>query len=375
MRANLYLHFAAAVVASATGCQTYDVEPVGLVTLAQTTQSKRVIARQPKPDLMLLVDKSGSMASPASVTDIAGPTRWSELTAAMDTFLTASGASVRMGLLTYPSAADVCQVPSLADLASSGVALPEPAVDAEVELRAAAAQVLARLRATTPSGGTPTAQALELLATYPALLYPAREHFVLLLTDGLPNCNGALSNSTCACTAPACADPRNCLDDAEALAAIKELRARNVRTLVVGFGADLGPASAVLEAMAVEGGMARACPNGTDAECAPGTCVTATKRCSTPYYQAADGAALESAFYKIGQLLPVVDPCLYRLDVTPPDARLLTVSVDGVAAATGPETWTYDAGKVTFTGELCAKLSVSTVYAPVDVEFRIVEGL
>jgi hypothetical protein len=51
------------------------------------------------------------------------------------------------------------------------------------------------------------------------------------------------------------------------------------------------------------------------------------------------------------------------------------MSVDGLAAAPGPETWTHDAGKVTFSGEQCARLSVSTVYAPVDVEFRIVEAL
>ncbi len=48
------------MVGGVVGCQTYDFEPVEPLAISQTTQSKTVAGRQPKPNLMLLIDKSGS---------------------------------------------------------------------------------------------------------------------------------------------------------------------------------------------------------------------------------------------------------------------------------------------------------------------------
>jgi hypothetical protein len=45
-------------VVLATGCQTYDFEPVEPLAVAQTTESRSIKARAPKPNLMLLVDTS-----------------------------------------------------------------------------------------------------------------------------------------------------------------------------------------------------------------------------------------------------------------------------------------------------------------------------
>jgi hypothetical protein len=374
---------------TASGCQTYDFEPVEPLAIAQTTQARTVIAKQLKPDLMLLVDKSGSMAFPTSLANpncpancgatascpVACPTRWSEMSAAMDTFLTTSGGSARMGYIAFPIATDVCGAPSLTEITANGVELNQSATDADAELKATAATILTKIKATTPKGGTPTAPSLRMLGTYPKLQGTDREDFILLLTDGLPNCNSSLSGATCTCTGATCTDARNCLDNVATVAAVKDLKAQGIRTIVVGFGADLGSATAVLGAMADEGGFARSCPNGTDAECAPGTCVAATKLCSTKYYQAADGTALAKALEQIGRLVGTGDPCAYKLDATPSDPKFLTVIIDGLSTTTGTETWTYAAGTVTFVGAMCTKLSNATPNAPVKVEFRIVEGL
>src|SRR5262245_46153592 len=94
-----------AVFAAATGCQTYDFEPVTPLAIAQTTQTKTVTAQVLKPDLMILLDKSGSMSSPLpggtncgspqpcgfpNCPEATCPTRMGSLRAAMNTFLTNS---------------------------------------------------------------------------------------------------------------------------------------------------------------------------------------------------------------------------------------------------------------------------------------------
>ncbi|HSP77727.1 MAG TPA: VWA domain-containing protein, partial [Myxococcaceae bacterium] len=53
----------------AAGCQTYDFEPVEPLALAQTTETRRIEARERKPNLMLLVDTSGSMTDPVDPAD------------------------------------------------------------------------------------------------------------------------------------------------------------------------------------------------------------------------------------------------------------------------------------------------------------------
>jgi len=49
---------------SFAGCQTYDFEQVVPLAIAQTTQTTTVGERQLKPNMLLLVDKSGSMKTP-----------------------------------------------------------------------------------------------------------------------------------------------------------------------------------------------------------------------------------------------------------------------------------------------------------------------
>ena len=130
--------------------------------------------------------------------------------------------------------------------------------------------------------------------------------------------------------------------------------------------------------MAREGGFARQCTNGTDAECGgtAGSCNTATKQCLTSFFQASNGTELAAALRKISESFQG-DPCVFKLSATPSDPRYLSVVINGQSLASGPTTYSYSSARneVTFVGALCTQLNSSTTQNPVNVEFRIVERL
>ena len=388
-----------------TACQTYDFEPVTPLAVAQTTQSKNVIARQLKPNLMILVDKSGSMLQPTDPTAAgcpAGcgpsspcpsgcPTRISELRSAMGTFLTTSGTVARMGLGFFPSDA-VCGPTGAID-----VSLPAPTTaddsSADAANTANATSINGRIQAVAPLGGTPTGSSLAFVGGTPGLndINDNRQDFVLLLTDGLPNCNSANPNNQCAganpncrCTTSGCSGSLcalGCLDRAGAIDNVQQLRGKQIKTIVVGFGADTatGDAPDVLNAMAEAGGFARTCPNHTNAECGTGGQCLAGDVCDKKFYQAKNGAELSQALTNISNILGQGNPCEFPLEAQPSNPKVLTVIVDGVvvpACSTGTcDTWTYVGGKVIFQGAKCDQIKNATPAKPVKVEIRIVEQL
>ncbi len=284
-----------------------------------------------KPSLMFLIDKSGSMnfpSNPANPSCPAGcgvstgpcpvtcPTRISELRAGMNTFLTSKGNVAWMGLAIFPTklAADACGATNAGDVL---VQLAPNKTDLDADLNSAAQAVNTQLLALVPGGGTPTAESLRFLGTYPPLNAnpDGRQRFVLLLTDGLPNCNasnpntctsGTPAGADCRCTLSACTASsfcvQGCLDTTDSVHAIVELRQKNIKTIVVGFGADAlnGDGPAALNAMALAGGFARTCPQGTDAECGVGnTCDVATRVCQQTFYRATSATELATALAQI----------------------------------------------------------------------------
>lgn len=416
-----------AVMIFAASCQTYDFERVVPLAVAQTTDKTIVASKRLKPNVMMLVDNSGSMFLPTNPSAAgcpplapdgspgcgtggnlcpgACPTRISELKNAMNTFLQSSGTIARLGLTVFPS--DPVCGPST----EIRVQLPPatPTDDGtDMALTVAAQLVNQKIQALSPVGGTPTGASLQFVGTYEPLTESNdqkndfRDDFVLLLTDGLPNCNdsnlnqlcscaGSCSmaqNAACACTTKTCTASlcaKGCLDQDGAVANVKALRLLGIRTIVVGFGAETasGVAPLVLNAMAREGGFARECPMGTDVECG-GSCDTTTKQCTTSFFHAANGAELTAALQKISQSFQG-DPCVFTLSARPSDPRYLSVVIDGQsvagviapAAATATTPYSYDpnSNKVTFLGALCTQLNASTAQHPVNVEFRIVERL
>ena len=388
----------------ATGCQTYDFEPVEPLAISQTTETRRIEARSRKPNLMLLVDTSGSMTDPVNPslpacnpggvrcgdsrpcdTNVC-PTRWSELQAAMQDFLSTSGTIARMGLATYPSD------PSCGATTKIRISLPETDTDDDATLAANAEKVKNEIlsiknystTAPMPQGGTPTSKSLQFVGS---AVETDRDDFVLLLTDGLPNCNEEFPtphpNAGCFCTLSDCtyAQKIGCLDTNASVAAVQALGAKQIKTIVIGFGADFNATTesgrrgaATLNGMAEAGEFPRTC--AVDTDCGAGdTCDKSKGLCGRRFYQASNRTELVSALRQIGEKVLVKDPCLLKFEAgqAPSSQELVVVYVNGERLASGADTWNLTAAGITFTGSTCERIKASTSANPVDIEVRAVQ--
>lgn len=355
-----------------TGCQVYEFEPVTPEAVSQETRSVPLALNQLKPNLMLLVDKSGSMADP--VQPPGGPSKIGVLQSVMNTFLTNNLTVARVGLAQFPDQA--CVATAASDVLSP--LPPASAGDAAAVLTMATQAADAAIQGLHPGGGTPTEASLQFLAdTIAELSDPSREDFVLLLTDGLPNCNNSLDRLTCTCTSspqPPCVANTDCLDKTATVAQVQAMRAKGIHTIVIGLGADVvgSVPQDTLEAMAEAGGFVRVCPNGNQSCGANNACVLATGLCSQQFFQATDADTLAAALAEIGNTLDKT-ACAFTLDEVPSDPALISVALNGTHYLSGPDTWTYDGTKnqIVFQGPLCTELMSNTPENPITLEVRL----
>ena len=436
-RALLTIGSLALVAVGVGACQTYNFEPFNPSFYKQYVQVVGAYRITVKPNVMIVFDKSGSMNDKAC--DTCGGSKIEEARSAMVTFMQNSGTLARFGLTFYPDTAvnSTCGAPANqikvtvdfppASVTSAGLPTDE---NTDGALTINATNIREAIQKVTPNGGTPTATVFEFLETYQGLSgADLRPNYVLLVTDGLPNCNPtnpplnpdsnpnnvckyasekwrttfsnppptsetdpqkiadfneiktALDKCDCQSGAPiTCLNTfecsSGCLNVPPTAARISKLRTKNIKTIVVGFGAVTGATTAYngLSAMARAGGFPRSCPNGTDAECGAGdTCDQQTRVCSRPFYQVTSGAELASTLQKIIEALP--EPCQFLLQAQPSDPSLLAVIVNGTAIPPGTDTWNYNAGKVTFEkeGKICKDIEAASNAQPVKVEFRILQ--
>jgi hypothetical protein len=415
-----------ALLFGGSACQTYDFQPVAPLSVRQTETSENVEATPNKPNIMLLVDKSGSMDQPIDsslaachVGGINGPvcgdpakqnpcdtsvcpTRWSELTSAISAFLQNKPLIGRYGLSLFPEPETQGGCGP-----TSQVTSPIPSGDADSDLQTAAGAARTGLLAAVTGGGTPTAGSLAYLVTQqPVLKDSSRENIVLLLTDGLPNCDAALNNlagtAACQCTfgptpedCPDTSTPfagAGCLDADKTVEVVGLLGSAKIQTFVIGFGADTGAAAArdTLQRMAVAGAIKhpRACPGVPPNQpcAADNPCDLSTGLCTKQYYQATDATSLGNVLESISEVLGNV--CERPLTEIPDDPALLSVTVDGTPYISSPTTWTYvpptgltpkgnpGPAVVFVDGQpLCTMLKASTAQKPVRVEIRILKVL
>lgn len=199
------------------------------------------------PVLFIVQDKSGSMDQPPDPNQPTAPTKWASASTAVPQLTSQFANRFRFGVHMYPGATSQfnCTVGS--------TVAPVPSTSA---------QVASIYNNSIPGGGTPTAVSLDNARTYLNSLNLTEPAYVLLITDGLPNCNTSLDASTCSATTPGCANnacglgSKDCLDDSATRAAAARLLQAGYKVYVVGFGTSVtsGNNKAVLDGIAQAGG-------------------------------------------------------------------------------------------------------------------------
>lgn len=373
-------------------CQAYNMEEVDPQTIV-AVETYGTYNRAKAPALLVVQDRSGSMEACFDQSPFGGSTRGcrkgddttdttrrSRMEVAQDVMariVESNRDEVQFGLVMYgydPAKPKTsCGPPNT-------VAVPSDASyqDVAEAYRSSPAML-------EPAGGTPTTEALR--RAYDLLVDPdsgkakdpTRENYVVLVTDGLMNCNTS-HTVPCTCASESdCGDlkygevgePRlsmECLDDGDAKAQVERLKASGIPTFVIGLGDVFGGqslATEVLDKLAIAGGV--------------------PQEGAQKFYSAADPAQLQASLEAI--IRQISAPCEYRLDGPVCDGRLVKVSlrIDGDLVETsctpdpGEATWFFadkdggglDAQRIIFSPPLCKRLSEAE---KVDISIRGVEN-
>ncbi|HZU82825.1 MAG TPA: vWA domain-containing protein [Polyangiaceae bacterium] len=315
------------------------------------------------PNLYFVLDTSRSMAEAvATSAGQTGQSKWVNVRAAVANLIFDLGPSAQFGATVFPA-------PAVPDQCAPGVQVmalrPGDAFGATRDA------FLAATAALTPNGGTPTAATF--VALEPMLANPDSPTYVILATDGGPNCDRS-PNISCTidqctnnidgvgpctptgpmnCCTRAAAGPVGCLDTTATANAIGALHTAGVKTYVMGIPGS-APYASVLDQMALAGGTARA---------------------AEPLYyrvDTADTAALGSTFAQIAA--EAMKSCVLTLERAPRDPGALNVYVDGaVVPSDGANGWSVQGRKVTLEGASCASIQggMGAAGAPT---VRVLEG-
>jgi len=296
------------------GCQRFSgLDECGVTSVEASFSSANVL---------LVIDKSSSMDDQPAGFELK---KWDALKAALAPALEAARDEMSFGLLLYPfnEQAEIpldcfegcCQVPHGPAALEVGVARGS----------ASAPQVMAALDAARPGGGTPTAAALDAALSYFTTGSGKDlkgDRFVLLATDGGPNCG----ESSATCSAERCTpnldglcpaaegnccrgEGSYCLDDAAVLQKIRALADASVPTFVVGIPGTESYAE-YLDTFAIAGG------------------VPSPQKHPAYYAVSAEGGVdgLARTFHDITTHL--VRSCEVDLGTEAPDKELVNVAVD-----------------------------------------------
>ena len=230
-------------------------------------------------DLLLVLDRSGSMdddiasnalcggrGSPANCT-----ARWPTLTAAVNQVVGASPAGLQWGLKFFTSP-------------GGGTCTVNPGVD--VPMPATAAQIQAAIAGTTPGNATPTTAAINAAVAYLNTLNDGRPHYILLATDGQPNCDPGTSGNVTTTS----------VNNAAAAIAAAAAPGSDIKTYVIG----IGPSAGNLDAFAAAGGTGK-------------------------YFPANSPDQLTTA---LGTIVGTVASCVFTMAAVPPDPGNLGVYLD-----------------------------------------------
>ena len=317
----------------------------------RTCDGSPIAVSAPTPNLYLVLDASESMSNQS---------KWTDVRTVVAAMMNEVGSRARFGVTVFPTSSD------------NGCGMGAEVMSLRLgDSTGATSAAFLAATAFSPSGGTPTAATLEgiapLLETFSGVTY------VVLATDGGPNCNASLTCNVDQCTVNLeaeysncptggplnCCDPNNpgvtgptgCLDGPRTVQAVSDLRALGVRTFVIGIPGS-GPYADILDNAAAAGG---------------------TARLSEPYYYSVDTAdrtQLESTIASVSlQLLS----CAFTLAHAPANPAEVNVYVGGALlpqnAGNGVNGWQLEGTTLTFLGSTCQALE-----AQPNTEVAVYEG-
>ncbi len=329
------------LASACAACQRYGLDPIRPGAVKAQTMTVPIEGNTQPPNVVIVLDESGSMVEPAGLnyfqnpcsstnaaccTDTGdypssgtnwcppggpspscnNPCKWDDMLTAMTDptkgFLALAAGKAQFGFVGFPTDA-ACGTPA--------------ELDVQIGPNTTTA-IATAIQSSRPNGGTPTAATLRMVGDAPNFVQGGVDSYVMLITDGLPNCDSndphlgtacsrCADAGICACPVNAdgsstCCNPTvtptttcygatSCLDGAASVAAVAELAQKGIQTIVVGFGAEATLAGPVLSAMATAGGKADICGG---------------------YCQANNEADLEAIVQKV--LGSIVTPCTYSLD-------------------------------------------------------------
>jgi hypothetical protein len=305
---------------------------------SNTVQTTRVT-----PDMLIVFDRSLSMQTGS---------RWLPSVSGLKSITAALQNDVAFGLMMFPggtnntakidcsSAANASDCRTLQGLGGTGVTCTTGSLNVAIA-RGNAAAIAQALDGTRPDGATPTAQTLkaaraELQKQSASPDESAPPKYVILVTDGEPNCtNNALGNGG--------SDPAAV---AASVSEVQALASAGIKTYVLGYGTENNATTkAALDQVARAGGTG-----------------------DSAHRPIENQAGLIAAFQ---QITGGAVSCDYLLEKPVSDKRYVRVTMDGEQlAADDANGWVLsgDKRKVHLQGSACSGLSVSAHLLNVTVE-------
>lgn len=303
------------------------------------------------PTIYFVLDRSGSMAN---------ADKWNQVRVTVGKIMRSLGPRASFGATMFPgpSGTDVC-APGTEIMPVTPGDPPSSGVDGP-----ATTHLLAATRV-VPSGGTPTGPTLEgvraRLATAPG------RSFVILATDGAPNCNpnagcgynqcqpnienvpGCPKEGPFNCCEPPDGYRENCTDATSTLGAIASLQTTGIPVYVVGLP-GAAPYASLLDEMAVRGGTALP---------------------TSPRYFAVNAASEDVMLAALKKVAAqITGTCTFDLKEAPANAGLVNVYMDDVVLPYEPVNgWTISGKTVTLVGTACERVKSGDV-----LDVRIIAG-
>jgi len=192
-----------------------------------------------RPDILIVQDRSGSMNNDdndqSCNAGCGARSKWSQVATAITNVVGSTDGVVNWGIKFFPnnSACDASAAPTVGLAASNG---------------AAVANAIAQ---TQPGGNTPTRDAISYGMAYLQSLTDSNPKFLLLATDGLPNCPVGCASMTS--PSGMCTTTDNPSEDLAAEMAVSMAATAGIKTFVVGIG-NVASAANTLNQLALAGG-------------------------------------------------------------------------------------------------------------------------